>query len=138
MGHTDLATLAIFQYQVTEALPYVFLSIFKASWLLPFFAILSLLLLRRWRLLFVVAGAFVFAVAPAFLVWDFDRSVFYTFVILLISLYFVRGDTNTPRKYLAAILFVNILLVSPRMTILRIPLRAWRYSVSSHAAIKPS
>lgn len=138
MGNSDLATLAILQYQVTEALPYVFLSIFKASWLLPFFAFLSLFLLRRWRLFFAVAGSFVFAITPAFLVFDFDRSVFYTFVILLISLYFVRGDTNTARKYLAGILVVNLLLISPRATIFRIPLRAWRYSVSRHEAIRPS
>ena len=43
---------------------------------------------------------------------------------LLISLYFLRGDKAASRRYLAAILIVNLLLISPGATIFRIPFKA--------------
>jgi hypothetical protein len=107
-----------------STLPDVFLNVFKASWALPLFAVLSLALLRRWGWFLAFAGAFAVAIAPAFMVWDFDRSACYGFVILLISLYFLRGDKAASRRYLAAILTVNLLLISPGVTIFRIPVKA--------------
>ncbi len=124
MGTSGLATRTVLRYQMVEALPYVLLSIFKASWTLPLFAISSLVLLRKWRFSLALAGAFAVAIAPAFLVVDFDRSVCYTFVVLLISLHFLWGDRDASRKYLAGILIVNLLLISPGVTIFRIPFKA--------------
>jgi hypothetical protein len=124
MGTSDLATRAIFRDQMVEAVPYVLLNVFKASWTLPLFAISSLVLLRKWRFSFALACAFAAAIAPAFLVADFDRSVCYTFVVLLISLHFLWGDRDASRKYLAGILIVNLLLISPGVTIFRIPFKA--------------
>jgi hypothetical protein len=60
---------------------------------------------RLFRSAFV--GAFVVAVAPAFLVVAFDRSACYTFVILLVSLNFLRGDKEAALEYLAALLLAN-------------------------------
>lgn len=124
MGTSDLATRAIFRQHMFSTLPDVFLKVFKASWVLPLFAVSSLALLRKWGLFVAFAGAFAVAIAPAFMVWDFDRSACYAFVALLISLYFLRGDKAASRRYLAAILIVNLLLISPGATIFRIPFKA--------------
>jgi hypothetical protein len=124
MGTSDLATRAIFLDQMAESFPRVLFSIFKASWTLPLFAISTLVLQRRWRPSLAIAGAFAVAIAPAFMVADFNRSVCYTFVILLISLHFLWGDRDASRKYLAGILIVNLLLISPGTTIFRIPFKA--------------
>jgi hypothetical protein len=40
--------------------------------------------------------------------------------VLLISLYFLRGDRTVSRKYLAAILLVNTLVLVPGRSILRV------------------
>ncbi len=124
MGTSELATRVGFRQHMFNTLPYVFLNVFKASWTLPLFAISSLALMRRWRLFLAFAGAFAVAIAPAFMVLDFDRSACYAFVTLLISLYFLQGDKAASRQYLAAIFIVNLLLISPGATILRIPFKA--------------
>lgn len=121
MGTSDLATRAIFRDHMGMSLPYILLRTFKATWTLPLFAILSLVLVRKWLFSLSFVGAFALASAPAFLVEDFDRSVCYTFVVLLASLHFLRGDRDTSRRFLAGILLVNILLTSPVHSILRIP-----------------
>jgi hypothetical protein len=111
-GTSEFVTWKIFRQNVANCSHYVLFSVFKASWTLPLFAISSLILLRKWKFALVFAGAFALAMAPAFLVLDFDRSVCYTFVILLVSLYFLWGDRSASRRYLAAILIINCLLVS--------------------------
>jgi hypothetical protein len=119
MGTSMLATRAVLRYNFTN-FPAVFLGVFKASWTLPLFALLSLMSLRKWVISSAFVGVFALAVAPAFLVFDFARSVCYTFIILLVSLHFLWGDRDASRKFLAAILLVNILLIPAGQSILRI------------------
>lgn len=125
MGTSQLATREILKYNLTDNLPGAFLGIFKASWTLPLFASLSLVSQRKWVISSAFVGVFALAVAPAFLVFDFQRSLCYTFVILLVSIHFLWGDRDASRKYLAAILLINILLISPGKSILRIG--AWLF-----------
>jgi hypothetical protein len=123
MGTSQLATGDILRSNFGEKLPGAFLGVFKASWTLPLFGLLSLISLRKWVISAAFAGCFALAVAPAFLVVDFERSVCYTFIILLGSIYFLGGDRDASREYLAAILVANILLISPERSILRIVYR---------------
>jgi hypothetical protein len=120
MGTSNLASKVILRNNLMENFPGVFLSVFKTSWTLPLFGLLSLVSLRKWAFSSAFVGAFALAVAPAFLVVDFDRSVCYTFIILLVSIHFLRGDRDASRAYLAAILLANILLNSPAASILKI------------------
>jgi len=120
MGTTGLMSREILHYHLTSSLPGPFLEVFKASWTLPVLALLVLVAYRSWGLMAALLSAFALAIAPAFMVWDFSRSVAYTFVVLLISLYFLNGDREISRKYLAAILVVNVLLSPPYRSILRI------------------
>jgi hypothetical protein len=120
MGTSMLASRDILRNNLTNNFPGVFLGVFKASWGLPCFALLSLLALRKWTLVWAFAGVFALAVAPAFLVVDFDRSVCYTFIALLLSIHFLWGDRGASRQYLAAILLANLLLISPGKSIFRI------------------
>jgi hypothetical protein len=125
MGTSMLATRDILRHSLREGFPGWFLDVFKASWTLPLFGLLSLVSLRKWAISSAFVGAFALAVAPALLVFDFRRSLCYTFIILLVSIHFLWGDKDASRKYLAAILLVNILLISPGKSILRIA--AWPF-----------
>jgi hypothetical protein len=120
MGTTELMSWQILRYHLSSSLPGTFLEVFKASWILPAFAFLSLIAQRNWTFSAAFLSAFAVAIAPAFLVWDFARSVGYCFPVLLISLYFLRGDKEAARKYLAAILVINVLLSPPNGSIFRL------------------
>lgn len=119
-GNSLIMTRDIFRYQLSESIPGAFLDIFRASWLLVGFALLSLVAARRWLFTGLLTASLGMAILPALLVWDFQRSVAYGFVVLLISLYFLRGDRIVSRKYLAAILLVNTLVLVPGRSILRV------------------
>jgi len=119
-GTSMMATRDILRIALSTKLPDEFPGVFKASWTLPLFGLLSLVLPRRWAASWMFAGAFALAAAPAFLVYDFDRSMCYTFIILLVSVHFLAGDRDASRKYLAAILLVNLVIVSPANSILKI------------------
>jgi hypothetical protein len=119
-GTSLMMTRDIVRYQLNESIPAAFLDIFRASWLLVGFALLSLVAERRWLFAGVLTASLGAAILPAFLVWDFQRSVAYSFVVLLISLYFLRGDRTVSRKYLAAILLVNTLVLVPGRSVLRV------------------
>ena len=49
------------------------------------------------------------AAGPAFLVLDLNRSLCYVFLAFLISVRLLWHDVEAPKKYLAAIILVNIL-----------------------------
>jgi len=117
MGTSLLATRDILRHNLING-PGVLFGIFKASWTLPLFGLLNLLSLRKWAISAAFAGVFALAVAPAFLVIDFNRSVCYTFMILLVSIHFLWGDRGELRQYLAAIVFANLLLTWPGNSIL--------------------
>jgi hypothetical protein len=87
--------------------------VFGWSWMLPASALLGLILQRKWLASIFLIGASAIAIAPAFLVADFARSVGYAFVILLLSVHFLRGDPDASHKYLASILTLNFLPVLP-------------------------
>src|SRR5437588_12435915 len=74
-----------------------------------------LLLMLQWKCLASIVSivAYACAVAAAFVVTDFTRSVGYTFVVLLLSVHFLRGDRDASRKYLASILTLNFVPVLP-------------------------
>lgn len=120
MGTTGLMSREILHYHLSSSFPGPFLEVFKACWTLPALALLILVSQRNWALMAAFASAFALAIAPAFMVWDFQRSVAYTFAVLLISLHFLAGDKWASRKYLAAILVVNVLFSPPYKSILRI------------------
>jgi len=122
MGTSLLATGNILRYNLIHG-PGVLFGVFKASWTLPLFGLLNLMSLRKWAISSAFAGVFALALAPAFLVIDFDRSVCYTFIILLVSIYFLWGDRDALRKHLAAILFANTLLIWPGNSVFRIVYR---------------
>jgi hypothetical protein len=118
-GTSLLATGGVLRQQLTESLPYSLFDVFRASWLPVGFALLSLIAVRRWQFAAVWSACISVAILPAFVVWDFKRSVAYAFVVLLISLYFLRGEQAALRKCLAAILVINVLLFSPGKSVLR-------------------
>jgi hypothetical protein len=120
MGTTGMLSRQILSHHLSSSLPGAFLDVFKACWTLPALAIAILASQRNWTLMAAFLGAFALAIGPAFVVWDFERSAAYAFAVLLISLYFLVGDKVASRKYLAAILVVNVLLSPPYMSILRI------------------
>ncbi len=119
-GTSMLGMRSIIRDNLTGGFPYVFLDTFKVSWTIPLFAVMCLALKRKWAVLSVYVASFAFLFVPALLVIDFDRSICYTFIFLLTSLYFLRGGKEPARKYLAAILVLNVLLISPGSSILRI------------------
>jgi hypothetical protein len=123
MGTSMLGDRWVIRDNLTENLPYVFLNVFKASWTIPLFAFMCLMLKRKWTATMAFVGAFTILFSPALLVIDFSRSVCYTFTLLLVSLYFLRGEKEPARKYLAAILVLNLVLISPGDSIFRIA--AW-------------
>ncbi|MCL5742789.1 MAG: hypothetical protein M1541_02505 [Acidobacteria bacterium] len=118
-GTSDVMTKDILLFHLHESFPGPFMSVFKASWALPAFGFLGLAAARRWRTLSVPSASFAVAIAPALLVWDLPRSVAYGFVVVLISLYSLRGEKAASRKVLAAILVVNVLSCSPGESVLR-------------------
>lgn len=120
MGTTGLMSREILHYHLSSSFPGPFLEVFKACWTLPALAIAILVSHRNWAFMTAFLSAFALAIAPAFVVWDFERSVGYAFVVLLISLHFLAGDREASRKYLAAILIVNVLLSPPYKSIFRI------------------
>ncbi len=117
-GMADVATRDILQGTL-GAYPEPFLGVFRASWTLIVLAVLSLASQQKWISSAALVSAFTIAVAPAFMVWDFSRSLGYVFPFLLISLYFLRGDKEASHKYLAAVLALNVLYGPFNMTILR-------------------
>jgi hypothetical protein len=123
MGTSQLGDLWLIKQNLIESLPHVLPNVFKTAWILPLFAVICLILQRRWAASLAYTGAFTIAVTPAFLVVDFDRSVCYTFTILLTSLYFLRGQKVSARKCLAAILILNVLWHSPANSIFRLATR---------------
>ena len=119
-GTSQLMTREILINNFGKNLPGTFLGVFKASWTLPVVGLFSLVSRRKWASSWLFLGAFSLAAAPAFVVYDFERSLSYTFVVLLISLHFLWGDKKASRKYLAAVLVANLLLTSPLYSVLRI------------------
>ena len=122
-GSSGLGDRWLVEQNLFDSLPHVFPNVFKMAWTLPLFALICLLQQRRWVASLAYVGAFAIAVAPAFLVFDFDRSVCYSFTILLTSLYFLRGDKMLAQKCLAAILVLNVLWHSPGHSVLRMAFR---------------
>ena len=122
-GSSFLGTPWIIEQNLFDSIPHVLPNVFKMTWIIPLFAVVGLLLQRRWKASLFYAGALTIALVPAILVYDFDRSVCYSFTILLTSLYFLRGEKERVRKCLAAILIVNVLWHSPRNSILRLAAR---------------
>jgi hypothetical protein len=121
MGTSMLGAIWIIRQNLVQRIPYVFFDIFRTAWTIPLVAVICLWLRRRWSAWLAYVGAFAIAFAPALLVLDFDRSVCYTFTILLTSLYSFRGGENKlARKYLAAVLVANLLFISPGTSILRV------------------
>lgn len=121
-GSSGLGDRWLVEQNLVEGFPHVFPNVFKVAWTLPLFAVICLLRQRRWAASLAYAGAFAIAILPALLVFDFDRSVCYSFTILLTSLYFLRGGKASAQKCLAAILILNVLWHSPGNSILRIAL----------------
>jgi hypothetical protein len=107
-GMTDIATPAILRGTLS-GFPEPFLGVFRSSWILFPVALLSLFTRRNWISLLTLLAAFAMALGPAFLVWDFSRSLGYVLVAFLISLYFLQGDREASRKFLAAVLGLNLL-----------------------------
>jgi hypothetical protein len=118
-GTSGIIPKQTLRFHLMESLPGTFLGVFRSSWMLPVFTLLSLFASQRHRLLAIVTASFGIPLLPAFLVWDFDRSVAYTFIVLLISLYTLRGAPALSRKYLAAMLVMNIILTVPGKSIIR-------------------
>lgn len=119
MGTTLLATRSVITGNLMKSFPNVFLGTFMAVWAIPLIAVMCLLVQRRWGTSLIYVGAFAFALAPAFLVYDFDRSACYTFPFLLVSLFSLRGDKEGAQKYLAAMLVINVLLIAPGDSVLK-------------------
>jgi hypothetical protein len=123
MGTSGLGDRWLIRQNLMDSLPHVLPTVFKMAWTLPLFAVMCLLLQRRWLASSAFISALVVALLPAFLVFDFDRSACYAFTILLTSLYFFRSDNLRVRKCLAAILILNVLWHSPAHSILRLATR---------------
>jgi hypothetical protein len=119
MGTSLIATREVLRVNFTK-FPGMFLGIFKASWALPIFGFVSLLSLRKWAMASAFLGVFVVALAPSILVADVERSVCYTFIILLMSIHFLRDDRHASREYLAAILLLNLVFISPGISIVNL------------------
>jgi hypothetical protein len=120
MGTSGIMSKEILRYHLTQNIPGALLNVFRASWSLPVFAIFSLIFGKRWRAGMILSASLALAILPAFLVFDFQRSVAYTFVVLPISLYFLQGEPALSNKSLAAILVANTLLASPGLSIVRV------------------
>ncbi len=118
-GTTGLGSLSILATNLRTGLRPL-LDVFKASWILVPLALLMLWSKRNWVSAVTLLAAFGVALAPAFLVLDFQRSVGYTFVALLIALHFLWRDQVKSRKWLAAILVLNVLFTPPGGSILRL------------------
>ncbi len=118
-GTTGLGSLSILATNLRTGL-WPLLEVFKASWILIPVALVMLWSKRNWVSAVTLLAAFGVALAPAFLVLDFQRSVGYTFVALLIALHFLWRDQVKSRKWLAAILVLNVLFTPPGGSILRL------------------
>jgi hypothetical protein len=121
MGTSMLMTPHILEKNFSVRLPGPFLGVFKGLWTLPAVAALALWTAGRRTAALVFLASFACSLAPAFVVADFERSVCYSFPVLLVSAHFLGGDPEGSRKYLAGILVTNLLLISPLKTVLRAP-----------------
>jgi hypothetical protein len=119
-GTSLVATWDTFRAHVVDRQTYLsFVGLFRASWIIPLLAVRRLTLEGKWLLAGWLLAAFGLVAAPAFLVVDFNRSLCYAFPVFLVSLRVLWHDTAAPKKYLAVIMLVNILLSPPSKTILR-------------------
>lgn len=119
-GTSMVATWEIFRDHMTDRQTYLSVAgMFRASWIIPVLALRRLIVNGQWALAAALIGAFGVAAGPAFLVLDLNRSLGYAFLVFLISVRVLWHDVEAPKKYLAAIMLVNILLSPPSKTILR-------------------
>lgn len=120
-GTSMLATSDIFRSHMTSRQTvFSLVGLFRASWIIPALTARRLIL-HKDKLLPLLLAAFGIAIVPAFLVVDMNRSICYSFMVLLISLRLLWPNTNSAqKKFLAAVMLVNILISPPPKTILRL------------------
>lgn len=120
-GTSLLATWETFRGHMTSRQTFFSLvGLFRASWIIPALTVRRLILQKDWMLATSLVAAFGIAIVPAFLVVDVNRSICYTVMIFLISLRLLWHNADAPKKYLAAIMLVNILISPPSKTIFRL------------------
>ena len=121
MGTSFLATWDTFRGHMILQTLFSLVGIFRASWIIPALAVGHLILHKDRMLAMSLVAAFGIAVVPGFLVVDLNRSICYSFMILFISLCLLWRDADYSRKrYLAAIMLVNLLISPPSKTIFRL------------------
>ncbi len=118
-GKSSLMLGDILRYHMTSGLPWTLVGIFKALWLFPLLGVAGLLANRRWKESFLICAGLGCAATPAFLVWDFDRSLTYAVPALIGSLYLFGRDSMLNRRFMSAILVVNMALTSPYKNVVR-------------------
>jgi len=112
-GRTELMSWEILRFHLSSTIPNGLAGVFKVSWLIPVFAVASLLTQRKWLFGTYFILAIAIALGPAFIVWDYDRSAAYLIPALVLSLYFFCGDHQRVRKVLAFVVLANVLLSLP-------------------------
>ena len=118
-GRSSLMINDNLRHHLTSELPWTLVGIFKALWLFPLLGVAGLLASRKWKESFWICGGLGCAAAPAFLVWDFDRSLTYVVPALIGSLYLFGRDSTLNRRFVSAILVANMALTPPYQTIFR-------------------
>jgi hypothetical protein len=117
-GTSALATRTVVRDHLTLQTVLSLIGLFRASWSFPVLAVRRLILQNNRVLCVALVLAFGIAAGPAFLVIDFNRSLCYAFLTLLISLHIICRDAPPKRKYFAAVLSINILINPPGRTAL--------------------
>ena len=121
-GTSMMATVDIFLYHVLVSYPRKFFAVFEFFWVFPLLLLANLAVAgpaaRRAALGF--AGFFGLAAAPAFLVWDLERSLCYLLPGVIAAAVLLPGDPRIPRRLALAAAVAGILWVEPNASFLRL------------------
>jgi len=121
-GTSMIVNLQIPVHQFYTHFPGTLFKIFEFLWVYPALLLLALIVFRKTHLSDLVAytiGMLV-AAAPAFLAWDFDRSIYYLTPGILASACFGFGQPTERRRVALAVCAMSLIWLSPLESWLRL------------------
>jgi hypothetical protein len=121
-GTSTMGRLRIPVFHFYINFPGTLFKVFEFLWVYPVLLLLALVAFRKTHLSDLVAYTFglLLAAAPAFLVWDFDRSIYYLTPGVLASACFGFGQPTERRGVALAVCAMNLICLSPLESWLRI------------------
>jgi hypothetical protein len=119
---TSMIVIRIPVYNFYMHFPRTLFEIFEFLWVYPTLLLLALIVFRKTHVSDLVAYTFcmLVAAAPAFMVWDFDRSIYYLTPGVLASACFGFGKHSERRGVALAVCATSLVWLSPMDSWLRL------------------